>query len=74
MDMIYVSRGILIEDVLVVGGPWMDTRCPPTTLSLLSSAGQEGVHMMNSSLVDIQTERDLSPITIMGKIDLTWEN
>lgn len=65
-----ICRGILIEGVLV-GGPWMDTRCPPSHSVLLLSAAQGRVHMMHGSSVEIRAERDLSPITVMGKIDIT---
>lgn len=30
--------------------------------------------MMHGSLVEIRAETDLSPVIVMGKIDLTWEN
>lgn len=41
-------------------------------LSLLLSAGQGREHMLKGSWVEISTERDRSPITIMGKTGLIW--
>ena len=72
MHMIYVEE-YLWKKFLWVDHGWALT-AHQAPLSLPSSAGQGRVHMIHGSLVEIRAESDLSPVTVMGKTDLTWEN